>query len=85
MAETTDRHLERMVDATRPTGATAFKQPGERVAGTGPIFLAPYDALGLHRFHHPKRDRQTLDRRSWGSGSLHHADLITPRSTPSCP
>ena len=54
MAETIDRHLERMADAARPTGATAFEQPGERVAGTGPIVLAPYHALGLHRLQHRK-------------------------------
>ena len=34
MAETIGRHLERMADAARPTGATAFEQPGERVSDT---------------------------------------------------
>jgi hypothetical protein len=33
----------------------AFEQLGERMAGPGPIILAPFRALGLHGLHHPKR------------------------------
>jgi hypothetical protein len=33
----------------------AFEQLGERVAGTGPIILVPFDAFRLHSLHHPKR------------------------------
>jgi hypothetical protein len=30
----------------------AFEQLGERVPGGGPVILAPFRALGLHRLHH---------------------------------
>jgi hypothetical protein len=33
----------------------AFEELGERVASTGAIILAPFDALCLHGLHHPKR------------------------------
>jgi hypothetical protein len=35
----------------------AFEQPGERVAGTGAIVLAPFHAIGLHGLHHGKGNR----------------------------
>jgi hypothetical protein len=33
----------------------AFEDLGERLAGGGPIILAPFHVLGLHGLHHPKR------------------------------